>query len=71
MCDRALLAGLRLLDEAVLAEIAGEYLTQAEMEGVAARATLIVEHFDNLIAEKGAGAVLFGQPPGNPSPGGG
>ena len=65
LCDRALLAGLRTLDEAVLAEITGEYLTEAEMEGVAARAALIVEHFDNLIAEKGAGAVLFGQPPGD------
>ena len=38
---------------------------KAEIACVAARAALIVEHFENLIAEKGAGQVLFGVPPGD------
>ena len=62
-CDRSLLEKLRTLDEALLTELLGEYLTEDEIAGVAARATLIVERFDELIAENGRGAVLFSLPP--------
>ena len=37
----------------------GKHLLPAEIEAVLVRRRLIVEHFDALIAEKGADAVLF------------
>ena len=36
-----------------------EHLRPAEIEAVLIRRKLIVEHFDALVAEKGADAVLF------------
>ncbi len=58
-CPRALLERLRALDDdAVRAAIAG-HTQPAEVAAVLARRRLIVEHFDTLVAEKGAGLVLF------------
>lgn len=58
-CDRVLLDRLRALDEHTLRAALGEYLTQWEIQGLAARARLIVEHFDDRRAERGEDAVLF------------
>lgn len=61
-CDRVLLAKLRTLDGLTLTNVLGDHLTEAEIEGLVARAGLIVEYFDALIAEQGPGAVLFSLP---------
>lgn len=58
-CPRALLERLRTLDEATIREMTGKHLRPAEIDAVLARRKLIVDHFDALIAEKGADAVLF------------
>ena len=58
-CDRQLLATLRALDRAAIAKATGKYLTQWEVDAVAARRRAIVAHFDKLIAEKGEGVVLY------------
>ncbi|HJO38751.1 MAG: hypothetical protein QGF21_03555 [Vicinamibacterales bacterium] len=62
-CERQLLAKLRVLDEGTLTSLLGEQLSGTEIEGVAARAALIVEHFDARIADLGEGAVLYDLPP--------
>ncbi len=58
-CDRVLLDRLRALDEDALLAALGGYLTRWEIQGVAARARLIVKHFDDRGAERGEGSVLF------------
>ncbi len=61
-CDRRLLANLRKVDESTLNDLLTDHLAPLEIQSLAARASLIVEHFDALIAEKG-GAVLYGVVP--------
>lgn len=61
-CERTLLANLRELDEGSLTELLGDYLTDSEIEALAARANQIVQHFDSRIAELGEGSVLFTLP---------
>ncbi len=58
-CDRVLLDRLRALDEDTLLAALGGSLTRWEIQGLAARARLIVKHFDDRSAERGEGAVLF------------
>ena len=61
--DRNMLERLRELDEATLTELLSDYLTGSEIEGVAVRAELICQVFDERIAELGAGSVLYTLPP--------
>jgi hypothetical protein len=58
-CERTLLEKLRGLTMAGVAEAAGRSLTRDEAAAVAARAALIVKHFEDRIAKLGEGAVLF------------
>lgn len=59
MCDKSLLDKLRKLDEDdVLAATKGE-LSKGEVKAMMARRDIIVSTFDNLVAQKGAGAVLY------------
>ncbi len=61
--DRNLLQKLRTLDEATLTELLSDYLTGSEIEGVATRAQLMVELYDERIADLGAGSVVYNLPP--------
>ena len=56
---RALLERLRALDADAIRAAVGGHLRPVEIEGVLARRRLILEHFDALVAEKGADQVLF------------
>jgi hypothetical protein len=58
-CPRGLLERIRTLDEGTVRSAVGGHLRPGEIEAVLVRRQLIVEHFDKLIAEKGADAVLF------------
>lgn len=61
-CDRSMLAALRKLDEAAIAETMQGLLTKAEMKALLARRDKIVKYFDDLVAQKGAAEVLFDLP---------
>ena len=63
-CDRKLLAKLRALDRGVLEEklVKPRYLNKMELDGLMARRDKIVAFFDQEIAQKGEGAVLFDLP---------
>ncbi len=62
-CDRKLLAALRgLTDETLTGELR-PYLSKSQIKGLLARRDLIVEYFDNAVAEKGEQAVLYDLPP--------
>ncbi len=58
-CDRQLLEKLRALDANELAERTKGYLGKPQIKSLLARRDLIVRHFDQMIAAKGAGAVLY------------
>lgn len=58
-CPKTLLERIRTLDEPAVRTAVGDHLRPGEIEAVLIRRRLIVEHFDKLIAEKGAAAVLF------------
>jgi hypothetical protein len=58
-CDRALLQRLRGLTAAAVIGSTGRSLTRDEAAAVAARAALIVRHFDDRIAALSEAAVLF------------
>lgn len=58
-CPRALLERLRSLDEAAIKAAVGDHLRPKEIEGVAIRARLLVEHFDALVKQRGELVVLF------------
>ncbi len=58
-CDRALLQRLRSLTAEGVIEAVGRSLTRDEATAVAARAALIVRHFDARIAAMNEAAVLF------------
>lgn len=61
--DRRLLAGLRALDGAAVRKVTAHCLTEFEANAVMTRRDLLVAHFDRLVKEKGAGAVLYGADP--------
>lgn len=63
LVDRTLLARLRALDGKALREATAHCLTSYEADAVMKRRDLLVAHFDRLVAEKGAGAVLYGAEP--------
>jgi hypothetical protein len=58
-CDRQLLEKLKALDANALAERTKHYLTKDELKAVMTRRDKIVEHFQQLIAEKGETQVLY------------
>jgi hypothetical protein len=58
-CDRNVLARLRSLAAAEVAQAAGNHLTKQEVSAVLQRRDLIVEHFDKLVKQRGEAAVLF------------
>jgi len=62
-CDRKLLAKLRELDKNVLKQRLSKYLTGMEIDGLVGRAQVIVKFFDDEVAKKGEGAVLYDLPP--------
>jgi len=55
-CDRELLAKLRAQQ---LEGVAGDYLNGLEIDAVMTRRDGLVEHFEQLIAERGEGRVLY------------
>jgi hypothetical protein len=61
-CDRKLLAKLRTLDRDMLREKLSRWQTKAEIDGLVARAGIIVSFFDKEAAAKGEGAVLYDFP---------
>ena len=62
-CDRRLLAAMRGLTYETLESELRPYLSKSEIKGLLARRDLIVEYFDNAVAEKGEQAVLYDLPP--------
>jgi len=58
-CDRQLLEKLRQLDGKELYEKARPHLTKSEVKAVLTRRDKIVALFQQLVAEKGEGAVLY------------
>jgi hypothetical protein len=62
-CDRTLLGKLRELNREVLRQKLGKYLAPEQLDGLEARRELLVKHFDEQVASKGEGAVLYDLPP--------
>ena len=62
MCDRTLLASLRKLDEETLMAELKAFLTKTEVKALIARRDLIVKFFDDEVASKGEGTVLYDLP---------
>jgi hypothetical protein len=58
-CDRQLLEKLKTLDGKQLSDNTKHYLNGDEVKGVMARRDKIVERFQQLVSEKGEGAVLY------------
>ena len=50
---------MRELNKEVMKQKAGKYLANARLDGLEARRKLLVKHFDEQIARKGEGAVLY------------
>ncbi len=59
MCDRQLLEKLRQLDADMVLEKTKPYLNKSEVKALMARRDKIVATFQNLVAQKGEGAVLY------------
>lgn len=57
--DKALLARMAALTEDKIKAAVGTYLTGGEIEAVLERRDLLVKHFDDLVAKRGAAAVLY------------
>jgi len=64
--DRTLLARLRALDAAEVREATSHCVTPFEAAAVMKRRDALVAHFDRLVKDKGAGAVLYGAEPKAP-----
>jgi hypothetical protein len=62
MCPRTVLGRLRDLNRELLERMLGKYLSSQQLEALDVRRTLIVRHFDALIASKGETAVLYDLP---------
>lgn len=58
-CDRALLTALRSLTKPAIVGATGTSLTTFEIDAILTRRTLIVNRYDQLIRERGEGAVLY------------
>ena len=58
-CDRKLLAKMRELNKDELKQKLGKYLNGMEIDGILARRDKIVQFFDQEVASKGQGAVLY------------
>jgi hypothetical protein len=58
-CDKRLLGRLRILTADGIAQQTNNLLTTAEINGVLSRRDAIVKRFDELIAQKGVGKVLY------------
>lgn len=58
-CSRKLMASLRVLTAASVAQACGEHLKKAEVSAVLARRDRIVEFFESACKEKGEETVLF------------
>lgn len=58
-CDRQLLARLTALTDADVRRAVGSQLTRFEREALMRRRDLIVQHFEQLIAERGEARVLY------------
>lgn len=61
-CDRKLLAKLRILDRDMLREKLSRWLTNPEIDGLVARAGIIVRFFDKEAAMDGESAVFYDFP---------
>ena len=61
-CDRRLLAKMKEVSRSVLKEKMSRYLTGMEIDGLLARRDKIVKFFEDEVAKKGEGAVLFDLP---------
>lgn len=59
MCDKSLLDKLRKLDEDEVLQATKGELSKGEVKAMMERRDLIVSTFDNMVAQKGAGAVLY------------
>jgi hypothetical protein len=59
MCDKNLLDKLKKLDEDDVLAATKNQLSKGEVKAMMARRDKIVETFDKLVAQKGAGAVLY------------
>ena len=62
-CDRTVLGKLRQMNKDALRQKLGKYLTPEQLDGLEARRGLLVRYFDELIAARGPGAVLYDLPP--------
>jgi hypothetical protein len=58
-CDRALLETLRRVTPKDLETELNDTLSRAEIEGIAARRDLLVQHYERLVRERGENAVLY------------
>ena len=63
MCERRLLANIRKLDEATLEEKLRPFLTKTEIKSMLTRRDKVVQFFDDAVAQRGQGAVLYDLPP--------
>ena len=59
MCDKSLLEKLRKLDEDEILDATKGQLSKGEVKAMMARRDTIVSTFDEMVAKKGAGAVLY------------
>ena len=62
-CDRALLGKLRKLTKEVFQQTLTKYLSPEQLDALEFRRALLVTYFDEQIARKGEGAVLYDLPP--------
>jgi hypothetical protein len=62
-CDRALLSRLRELNAGALKQQLGRYLTSEQLDALETRRVQVVKCFDEQIASRGEGAVLYDLPP--------
>ena len=58
-CDRMLLDALRAVTRKDLEAALNDTLSRVEIEGLAARRDLLVQHYDTLVRERGESAVLY------------
>ena len=61
-CDRTMLKKLRELNTEAFKQKLGKFLTSEQLDALETRRALIVKHFDEQIARKGEGAVLYDLP---------
>jgi hypothetical protein len=62
-CPRTMLGRLRTLNQELLQQALGRYLSSEQLDALEGRRVLLVRHFDHQIANKGEAAVLYDLPP--------